>query len=532
MREKIPDEVADLIYLDPPFNSQRNYNLLFKQVKGDTSPAQIMAFEDTWQWSKKLYDDFFEDRRNAKLFDLVKSLYQILGDSEMMAYVLMMAPRLLELHNKLKPTGSLYLHCDPVASHYLKIILDVVFGASNFRNEVVWKRSHAHNSAKRYGPIHDVILFYTRGNDYRWNDIRLPYDEAYVDKFFKFDDGDGRGRYWTADITGSGVRHGETGKPWRGFDPTPKQRHWQYPHARLEELDRDNRIYWPKTSGAWPKLKRYLAEAKGVPLQDLILDVYGLSQMGAGKESRGYPTQKPLALLERIIGASSCEGDIVFDPFCGCGTAVVAAERMKRKWIGIDITYLAIAEIKYRLSTETEAKEGVSYKVVGSPTDEYGARKFFEETKPQSHKPFEMWAVSLVEGEPREKKGSDKGIDGVVHLLNIKGGPEKAVIQVKGGGVNPSSIRDFAHVINREGAVFGLFMCFTATKEMLKEAEKVGFAATPGRRKIPRLQILTFKELLDERKQFTIPEGYRLPKYTGVGKAAVRQSAMDFLSDE
>ncbi len=521
MREKIPDEVADLVYLDPPFNSQRNYNVLFKQVKGDPAPAQIMAFEDTWRWSPMLYDEFMEDGRNAKLFDLVQSLYQILGDSEMMAYVVMMAPRLLELHRKLKPTGSLYLHCDPVASHYLKILLDVIFEPQNFRNEITWKRQSAHSDAKlKFPDVADVILFYSKSSQTKFAPVFTDHNPEYIAGFYRYDDNDGRGSYRKDNIASPNPRPNLMYE-WKGF-PHPAKG-WRFERNTMEKLDSEGRIWYPRhpdgspDTSKRPQVKRYLAEMKGSIVTNVWTDISPVQY--ASRESRGYPTQKPLALLERIVAASSKEGDVVLDPFCGCGTAVVAAERMGRRWIGIDVTYLAISEIVYRLTTETTAVRDKDYELRGTPKDEMSALKFFEETAPYNHKPFEMWAVHLVEGEPQEKKGGDKGIDGRIPFRGIDKQLRWGMIQVKGGSSGPAHVRDFARVLDREKALLGLFICFRITKEMREEAEKMGYAASlGGSRKVPRLQILTIKDLLEKKKEFVIPEGYRLPRSKGVGK--------------
>ena len=335
---------VDLIYLDPPFNSNRNY------AAPVGSAAAGAAFKDTWTLSD------LDVAWMGLIADEQPAMYKVLEAAGlthgkgMQSYLCMMAVRLLEMRRVLKDTGSIYLHCDPTAGHYLKLLMDSIYGTRNFRNEIVWKRSHGHSSAKRYGPIHDTLLFYSTTDNYLWTDARLPYDEAYIGRYFKFDDHDGRGRYWTGDLTGSGTRNGATGEEWRGFDPTEKGRHWMYPPDVLDQMDADARIYWPKTSTAWPKLKRYLAEAKGLPLQDIFDDIYALQTMGGDRKERvGYPTQKPLALLDRIIKASSNEGDVVLDPFCGCATACVAAENLGRRWIGIDISPKAVELVNIRL---------------------------------------------------------------------------------------------------------------------------------------------------------------------------------------
>ncbi len=546
LKQHIPSESVDLVYLDPPFNSNRNYNLLFKQAKDtgrrkkavpadspmEDSAAQIMAFEDTWTYHPGMFEEFAADPDNGRLLHLMNALKEILGQSEMLAYLLMMAPRLLQLHRVLKPTGSLYLHCDPVASHYLKIVLDVVFGPEHFRNEITWKRSSAHNDASRWGRVHDVLLYYAKSATVCWYPTYTPYSRDYLERF-KHSDQDGR-RFTDENLTGAGTTSGSSGQPWRGFDPTTKGRHWAIPEAalracpdimadtlstqdKLDTLDKAGRIYWSSTQTGLPRYKRYLDDMPGLPIQDVITDIFPINSQS--RERRGYPTQKPLALLERIISASSNEGDVVLDPFCGCGTAVIAAERLKRRWIGIDITYLAVAEIISRLSSETDAVRDEHYTVEGTPTDNLSARRFFEQTAPQNHKPFEMWAVSLISGQPLEKKGGDRGIDGRLPIYDPKGNLNWAMIQVKGGALNPGYIRDFSHVITREKAVFGVFICLDEpTKQMSNEALEAGFVEGFGARKIPRLQILTIKELLEKKAHVDFPEGWMPLKYEGVGK--------------
>ena len=505
MREHIGDESVDLVYLDPPFNSARDYNVLFKQAKKDENQAQITAFTDTWVWSKQRYEEFFDDSHNQRLFELVEALFKILGSSEMMAYVLMMAPRLLELHRVLRPTGSLYLHCDPVASHYLKMLLDVVFRAMNFRREIVWQRTSAHaNVINSYGAVHDVLLYYSKSAAWTWNQLYSPYRSEYVEMFFDQVDENGR-RYARRDLTAS-MQRASSGQlyEWKGIRPPPS-RCWAMTKDRMDELDAQGRIHWPKAEGGMPRLKFYADEAPGIPLQDIWADIPTMHNLS--QERMGYPTQKPLALLERIINASSNPGDLVLDPFCGCGTAVVAAEKLGRRWIGIDITYIAVDLIISRLAQDFGLKRGKDYQVTGDPKDASSARKLFEE----SPKQFEIWAVGLVQGVPQPEKVADKGVDGKVYFQDLEGKLQWAVCQVKGGHLNPSMVRDFARVIDREKAALGFLICLEApTKGMYQEAEALGFETAPSGRKIPRLQIRTIRELLDERKEFDFPKGYSL----------------------
>ncbi len=505
LRDHIRDESVDLIYLDPPFNSNRSYNVLFKDESGASSDAQITAFDDSWHWGRMAEDTYQDLIEHAPMnvSNLIGALRQFIGANQMMAYLVMMAARLVELHRVLKPTGSLYLHCDPTASHYLKILLDMIFGPANYRSEVIWKRTHSHNSAKRYGPVHDVIFFYSKSENYFWNNVYQDYSEEYKEQFFKFDDGDGRGVYWTGDITGSGIRHGETGQMWMGFNPTSKGRHWAYPLSVLDELNTEKRVFWPKTPGAMPKLKRYLSEAKGIPAQDLILDVNSMVTMGNNKgESLGYPTQKPLELLERIISASSNPGDVVLDPFSGCGTCIAAAQKLGRQWIGIDITHLAIAMHKSRLKDMYHLEPGKDYQVIGEPEDLQGARQLAHDDRYQ----FQWWALSLIEARPQGgtggktgKKGSDRGIDGSINFLDDrKGGVSHALVQVKSGHVGSATIRDLKGTLERENAAVGILITLEPpTREMEIEAVTAGsYHSDVWDKDYPRIQILNIEQLL------------------------------------
>ena len=356
MRKHLPDASVDLVYLDPPFNSNRDYNLLFREQSGEPAQGQIKAFTDSWQWSERAYDEFCQTCPLPALVELVQGFVRTLGRNDLTAYLVMMAPRLVELHRVLKPTGSLYLHCDPTASHYLKVMLDVIFGARHFRNEIVWKRTSAHSSARRWGDVHDILLFYSKTENYTWNAVFQPHEAKHVESKYTF--ADTRGRYMPSDLTGAGRTSGDSGKSWRGYDPSALGRHWAVPRKIVEELvgkerasqmttqekldllDAHGYIHWPAQGKGFPRFKKYLSE--GTLIQDVITDIPPINSQA--RERLGYPTQKPLALLERILQASSNAGDTVLDPFCGCGTAIVAAQKLNRRWIGIDITHLAIAD--------------------------------------------------------------------------------------------------------------------------------------------------------------------------------------------
>jgi len=495
LRDYVADASVDLIYLDPPFNSSATYNVLFKEKSGAESAAQITAFEDTWQWgleTEAVYKEIVTSGPR-KLADLMQALLAFLGRNDMMAYLVMMAARLVQLHRVLKPTGSIYLHCDPTASHYLKLVLDAVFGPQQFLNEIIWKRTTAHSSAQRYGPIHDVLLYYGKTGAIMWNPQHTSYEEEYLEKYYRYDDGDGR-LYWRNSLTAAGVRNGSSGKPWKGIDVTATGQHWKFTIEKLDALDVAGRIYWPPGGKGFPQIKRYRDELKGVAVGDIWTDIDRINQVAA--ERLGYPTQKPEALLERIIKASSNEGDIVLDPFCGCGTAIAVAERFKRRWIGIDITYLAINLVQRRLRDHFH-DELSPYEIIGAPTDLQGA----EALKEISPHQFEWWAVDLVDALPARdrKKGADTGIDGYINFFDDKSGQAKQVIvQVKSGYIGVNHVRDLKGVLDREKAPIGALITLREpTKPMLTEAAATGFYESkdfPGR--YPRLQVLTIAELL------------------------------------
>jgi len=422
----------------------------------------------------------------------------------MTAYLAMMAPRLVELRRVLKETGSIYLHCDPTASHYLKMLMDAVFGPAYCRSEGGCQRSHAHNAAQRYGRNHDTILFYGRASTPTWNPVYQKYDLSYVDKHYRHLDPKGR-RYKHENPTGAGTRRGETGLPWRGVDPTAKGRHWAVPPKEMDRLDAHGMIYWTKKRGGWPYIKVYLDERKGIPAQDTWTDIDPINMVAA--ERLGYPTQKPEALLERIITASSNESDLVLDPFCGCGTTIAVAQRLKRRWVGIDITHLAVTLIKHRLQSAFGKR--ATYSVVGEPTSLPDAKALAEQDKFQ----FQVWALGLVGARPAElKKGADQGIDGRLYFHDGKvGGKTKQIIlSVKGGHTSVKDLRDLRGVLDREKADMGALITMEEpTKPMRTEAAGAGFYMSPAARRYPRLQVLTIEELLDGKGIDYPPEALR-----------------------
>jgi site-specific DNA-methyltransferase (adenine-specific) len=456
----------------------------------------------------KTYHEVIESGPD-RVSQVMQAFNTFIGGSDMLAYLSMMAPRLVELQSVLKPTGSIYLHCDPTASHYLKMLMDAVFGPVNYKNELSWKRTSAHSGSKRWGPVHDIVLFYSKSDRYCWNPTYQEYSPEYLERFYRFSDE--KGRYRIGDLTGAGTRTGDSGKPWRGIDPTVSGRHWGVPNKivkklignkninnlsvkeKLDILDAHGLIYWPP-KGKVPQLKRYLNEDAGVPIVDVITDINPISSQAA--ERLGYPTQKPEALLERIIEASSNKGDIVLDPFCGCGTTIAVAEKLGRKWIGIDITYLAVSLMKSRLKDMFGNK--VNYEVIGEPTALSDAKALAEQDPYQ----FQWWALGLVGARPVEqKKGADKGIDGRLYFHdepdNSKAKTKQIVISVKSGEkVTVSYLRDLRGVIERENAEIGVLISMAkTTRDMRKEAASAGFYKSPWG-KHPKLQLLTIEELL------------------------------------
>jgi DNA modification methylase len=500
LRDYVEDASVDLIYLDPPFNSSATYNVLFKEKSGEESAAQIMAFEDTWGWGlepEAVYKEIVTSGPR-KLADLMQALLAFLGRNDMMAYLVMMAIRLVELHRVLKSTGSIYLHCDPTASHYLKLVLDAIFAPQNFTNEIVWKRSDAHSDAKQgakhFGRIHDVLLFYSKGSDMAFNTLYRPLPQSTIEKWYRYvEPGTGR-RYNKADVTGpGGAAKGNPRYEWKGIT-----RYWRYSRKNMQRLDDEGRLVYSKSG--MPYEKRYLDESKGVPTQDWWDDISMLRGISTTGERLGYPTQKPEALLERVIRVGSNEGDLILDPFCGCGTAIAVAEKLKRRWIGIDITYLAINLVQRRLRDHFP-NDLSPYEIIGAPTDVQGA----EALKEISPHQFEWWAVDLVNARPAKdhKKGADTGIDGYINFFDDKSGQAKQVIvQVKSGYVGVSHVRDLKGVLDREKAPIGALITLREpTKPMLTEAAATGFYESkefPGR--YPRLQILTIAELLAGKK--------------------------------
>jgi len=497
LRRHVRDETVDLVYLDPPFNSNANYNVLFAEKDGSKAASQIRAFSDTWTWTQESESAFAEIvTAGSRVADCLRAFRIFLGECDMMAYLVMMAPRLVELRRVLKPTGSMYLHCDSAASHYLKMLMDAVFSPQNFRAENVWKRSSAHSDTKQGmnqpGRIHDILLFYTTSDKWTWNSLFVPYDAEYIGGHYRFVE-EGTGRRYRKDNLTANKPGGDTSYEWKGVRPY-KGRYWAYSKEKMKAFEAQGRLVY--TRSGMPEYKRYLDEMPGVPLQDLWYDIAPINSQA--QERLGYPTQKPEALLERVIRASSNEGDTILDPFCGCGTAIVAAQKLGREWIGIDITHLAITLIKHRLK---DLFGGTAvYRVIGEPVSVPDAEALAASDPHQ----FQWWALGLLGARPVEqKKGADHGIDGrIVFQGDKQGSFESVIISVKAGHTNVAHVRDLKGVLDREKAAVGVLISMQEpTSAMRTEAVTAGFyeSATWGR-KYPKVQLLTVAELLAGKK--------------------------------
>ena len=518
---------VDLIYLDPPFKSNRDYNAIYTDETGRLLPDQIQAFCDTWtlnEETERAIRHMPVLMRETGITDEVAEFWRLWMNAlrktnePLLAYLSYMVQRLLLMKGILKPTGSVYLHCDPTASHYIKVMMDAIFGHDNFRSEVIWKRTGAHGGAKRWGPIHDTLLFYSRGNSYTWNRVYEAYEDDYLRKHYRYEDA--RGRFQPISLTGPGRRAGSSGQPWR--NTAPGDRHWALPsdralpewfsppenydamsvQERLDVLDGHGMIYWPER-GEIPRFKRYAAIARGNPVQDIIRDIGPLSARAA--ERMGYDTQKPTALLERIIEASSNPGDVVFDPFCGCATTIEAAHNLGRRWIGIDIAIHAIKRVaRVRLQERLRLAEGTDFEIGGVPHNLEGARDMW--TRDKYH--FQKWAVEQVDGFVTTRRTGDGGIDGRLYFGMP---PESAterdplrsmVIEVKGGkNVGIGVVRDLRGVLEREGAeMAGLIVMDEPGERKRRSFEKE--MASAGDLDYygvlyPRMQLLTVAEIID-----------------------------------
>lgn len=492
---KIDTGTVDLVYLDPPFNSQATYNLLYKSPDGTAAQAQYQAFVDSWIWDKPADAALaYIISKASPVSEIVTALHNYMQKSDMMAYLAMMAARLIELRRVLKPTGSLYLHCDSSASHYLKIILDALFGPTAFQNEIVWKRTTAHNDARvRYADVTDKLLFYARGDRPIFHRQFRPYSSEYIQKHFCFVEPDGR-RYSSENLRSPNPRPNLT-YDYKGYKPHANG--WTVSYEKMKQLDLEGRLIFPANLNGRIRVKKYLDEMSGVIVPNLWDDISVISSQD--QERLGYQTQKPLALLQRIIEASTDKGDLVLDPFCGCGTAIEAAELLGRSWIGIDITPLAIDVVERRLARKGLRRK-FDYTVEGIPLDMDGAQRLFDSDP--LHLKFELWALTLVDGQPRDggKAGADQGVDGLIFFQDDARNIGKAVVSVKGGkNVQAQHVRDLIGAMSSQHIKLGIFVTMHKTSAMEQAARDAGSVEAGG--KLRRaVQIVTIAELLNGKK--------------------------------
>jgi site-specific DNA-methyltransferase (adenine-specific) len=499
--KEFPDASVDLVYLDPPFNSNADYNVLFREESGEASQAQFHAFTDTWTWAdaRETYTQLIDNCPNVAVTDMMEAFHSFLKSSPMMAYLAMMAPRLFELHRVLKPTGSLYLHCDPTASHYLKLMLDGIFGGENFHNEIIWQRTNVHSDSKTWSRVSDTIFFYTKSSEFTWNPQYAPHSDDYIESKYRYRDADGR-LYRLDNMTSPSPRPNMMYE-WKGH-ASPAMG-WRYSKETMAKLDSEGRIWYPDEKSKRPQLKRYLDEMPGRLLGNVWTDISPINSQAI--ERLGYQTQKPQVLLERIISASTNPGDLVLDPFCGCGTTIHAAEKLGRQWIGIDITYLAINLIKRRL--RDAFGEELQFEEKGQPTDFESAKRLAELDKFQ----FQHWALSLIDARPLKEgdgKGADRGVDGLLYFYESKDERRKIIVQVKGGGVKRGDVATLLGDVNNQKAAGGILLTLEKpTKPMRDEAADAGRYESKlwHDKDYPKVQILTIEGLLNKTERVNAP---------------------------
>jgi DNA modification methylase len=504
LKQHVQSESVDLVYLDPPFNSNRSYNVIFSrhQVIENADSAQIQAFDDTWRWTPVTDEQYTRyvttGELPSRVADALVAMRTLLGENDALAYLVNMAPRLVELHRVLKSTGSLYLHCDPTMSHYLKVMLDAIFGAENFRNEIIWQRTGSKGlSSRRLPNNHDVILAYQMSAKATWKTeaVFTPYDELNLDAKtaakYSLSDSDGR-LYELKDITNPNPDRPNLTYEFMGITKV-----WRWTKDRMQEAFEAGLIV-QTAPGNVPRIKTYLDERKGKPFSDVWSDIAPLNSQAA--ERLGYPTQKPLALLDRIITLSTNPGDICLDPFAGCGTTIDSAQRLNRRWVGMDITYIAIDLIEKRLRHTYGDSITDTYDILGIPKDKAAALALF------SHSPFdfERWAVSMINAQPNVKQVGDKGIDGVARFpVDGKGGIGRVLVSVKGGKqINPAMVRDLGGTVSTQKGEMGVLILLTQpTRGMTDEMNHAGTYTHPASKEVfPKIQIITVDELLKGKK--------------------------------
>jgi DNA modification methylase len=525
LRKYIKDESVDLCYIDPPFNSKRNYDQIYNNL-GKEDRAQAQVFIDTWTWddhANQGLDEIFSNDQGhftQQSIDLIAGLTKVLGKGGLLAYLVSMTLRIAEIYRVLKLTGSFYLHCDQTASHYLKLLIDSIFCSQggDFKNEIIWKRKsgrgETNHKSSRFGVSTDTILFYTKSNQSCFNSqfsFEVEGYSNYVDKSFKYVDENGR-RY-QADNLASPSPRPNLMYEYKGYKPPATG--WAISKEKMEQWDQEGRLHFPKDTTGRIRRKRFLDELQGKPIQNLWDDIQPISSQD--KERLGYPTQKPEALLERIIQASSNQGDIILDAYCGCGTTVAVSQRLDRQWIGIDITYQSISLILKRL--EDAFGQGILEQIQlnGIPKDMKSAEALANKKDDRTRKEFEKWAVLTYSNNRaviNPKKGADKGIDGIAYFRGEQDEPEKIILQVKSGNIKSGDIRDLQGTLTLEKAAMGILITLKEpTKEMIKTAKSAGIYQNQYMsQSYDIISIVTIQEIIEEKKRLSIPLGYEVLK--------------------
>lgn len=518
LRKRIRDETVDLCYIDPPFNSKRDYNQIYNNI-GDEDFAQAQAFTDTWIWDDMAnagYSEILDNetgRFTVQTVDLVKGLRAVLGEGSLLAYLLSLTLRVTEIQRVLKPNGSFYLHCDPTASHYLKLVLDAIFIplGGDYINEISWKRTNARSTEGRWPRIHDVIFLYSKSRIFTFRPLKTAADKAKLPHTLITIGGV---KYQTYDLTGAGVtQDGDSGKPWRGFDPASFGRHWANNLEQREEWEAKGLIHWAKAgkAGGFPRRRDeipFIPEDREITVGDIWTDIDRINQ--SAKERLGYPTQKPLSLLERLARASSNEGDVILDAYCGCGTTIDAAQKLKRRWIGIDITYQSIAVVLKRLEDTYGKAVLEDITLNGIPKDLKSARALANKRDDRLRKEFEKWAVLTYTNNRaviNDKKGADGGIDGRAYFRVGKNDNAKVIFQVKSGGVNRGDVAKLRGDMERDGAVLAVLITLEdPTRPMIQEAKGAGqYRHEEMGKSYDRISIVTIREIVEESKRLEIP---------------------------
>jgi site-specific DNA-methyltransferase (adenine-specific) len=504
LRKYIKDESIDLCYIDPPFNSKRNYNQIYNNL-GKEDQAQAQAFVDTWTWDNHANEALEEIQSNyqgkftSQTIDLIDGLTKVLGKGSLLAYLVSMTLRIVEIHRVLKSTGSFYLHCDPTASHYLKIVLDTVFCSQggDYIAEITWERTSAHSDSKTFANTTDVIFLYSK-RILMFNQQFKPYSEEYLKKYYKHQDG--KGRFLDRDLTAGGLSGGGYNYDWKGI-----KKLWRCPIETMQKYEEKNKLYY--TRNGTPRLKQYLEEMPGVPLTNLWNDIPPINSQAS--ERLGYPTQKPEALLERIIKASSNKGDVILDAYCGCGTTIAVAERLERNWIGIDITYQSISLMLKRLEDSFGKNVLDKIELNGIPKDLESAKALATKPDDRTRKEFEKWAVLTYSNNRaviNDKKGADKGVDAIAYFQGDKDNREKIIFQVKSGNVKSGDIRDLQGTMTLQGAALGIFITLKPpSKDMIQTAKSAGiYRGRYMSQSVDKIEIVTVQEILEQKKRLDV----------------------------